>query len=281
MRYTLLLAALLGAAPGASAAPGAPGDARPHLAFVLLPTPALPRGEKVAAAFRDVAPGAEGTLGLVPAANGSTLELTVGGGGTLLASLMTSPVPEQEADQAFTRSYSAWLDEGGKLPPHRAHLVVFFRDAPGRSRFDELTRFTYLLAAVAQASQATAVAWGNAGATHEARYFVSVARERDPDRMLPLWCGFEAVKDGQGRASLVTVGMRRQLGIMELRVTAPQRKLAESIGPMYELLAQAARRGGPVPEGETVGGSAGERLKVRYERSPLDPADRVWRVDLR
>jgi hypothetical protein len=272
-----LLAALLGAGPGAKASPVP--EPQPHLAFVLLETPAMPAGERVVAAFREIAPAAESPVAVEPGSDASSLQLAVGRGGSLLVSLMPIPVPGREAEEAFAFSYSAGLDADGELAPHRAHLVVYFKDEPGRSRYEGLTRFTYLLAALVEASRATAVYWGDAGATHEARFFVERARKRDPDLMLPLWSGVELVQEGPDRASALSLGMRRQLGVMELRITAPQRNLGDHVLRMYDLLAYAARRGSAVADGETIGRSATERLKVRHERSPADPEQKVWRVD--
>jgi hypothetical protein len=276
MRLTSLFAALLGAGSGTRAA--AP-EGRPHLAFILLGSPALPSGTGVVSAFREIAPPTESQPAVEPSGDGTTVQLSIGKGGTLLVSMMPVPVPNHEAEQAFEYSYSSGLAQYGELAPHRAHLVAFFRDEPGRSRRDGLIRFTYLLAALAKAAQAGAIYWGDSGATHDARFFIDRAREHDPDLMLPLWCGFQTVPDGSARASMLTLGMRRQLGMMELRVTAPQRDLGEYVGAMFDFLAYAARRGSPVPEGETIGRNANERLKVRHEPSPIDPKERVWRVD--
>lgn len=41
-----------------------------------------------------------------------------------------------------------------------------------------------------------------------------------------------------------------------------------------------ARRGTPIPAGDTVVRNADERLRVRYEPSPIDAAVSIWRVDL-
>jgi hypothetical protein len=73
--------------------------------------------------------------------------------------------------------------------------------------------------------------------------------------------------------------MVRQFGMMELRVTAPRRGQRDSVLSVFDVLASAARRGSPVPEGDTVGRSAKERLKAGYESSPVDPSQKVWRVD--
>jgi hypothetical protein len=268
-----LCAALLAVVSGGGAGKREPG----HLAFVLVGSAELPDPAKVIAAFRDIAPEGEAAVALAEPGP-EAQQFSVGKEGSLIVALMPAPVPKGEAEEHHRFSFSARLG-GGKLAPHRAHLIALFRDEPGRSRYDELVRFTYLLAALAEASRASAIYWGDADATHEARFFVAAARARDPGLMVPLWTGVELAGDGPDRVSLLSLGMRRQLGIMELRVTAPRAKVRETYGRMYDLLAYVARRGAAIPEGDTVGSSEEERLKVRYERSPADRKQEVWRVD--
>jgi hypothetical protein len=273
-----LLATLLGAGQGTP--PTTPGtDARRHLlAFVLLERPALPQPDAVVTAFRRIAPGTERDL-VAGSVHDDALEFVVGSSGSLMVGLMPFPVPRGEADEAFDFSVSS-LRGTTKLAPHRAHLVAFFGDRVGTSRKESLTRFTYLIAALAEASGAAAVYWGAAGATHDTKYLVEVAREHDPDLMLSLWTGISIASDGPARVSLLSLGMQQQLGIMELRLTAPRKDLARAIGFFFDALAYAAKRGTAVPEGDTLGSTAEQRLKVWYESSPLNPNERVWRIDL-
>lgn len=253
-------------------------DARAHLAFVLMGEATAPEAEDVVAALGEIAPGAEAPL-VFSTQETAILQFTVGRGGSLTLGLMPGPVPGREADDAFGFSLSAGLSETGVLAAHCAHLAVFFEDEPGRSRHEGLTRFSYLLAATAKSSKAIAIYWGDAGATHEAGFFIDRARHQDPDLMLPLWTGIEVVRDGPGRASMLSLGMRQQLGILELRVTAPQEGLGESMGTMYDILAYAARSGAAIAAGDTIGRSENEQLDVRHEPSPIDPAQTVWRID--
>jgi hypothetical protein len=283
----LFLAALLAATAAASPAAGPKGapekaakkEGAMQLAMVLLPARKLPAPAAVVAALREIAPPGEPAPSVDPGARAEGFGLSVGKGGSLLVQLAPAPVPGGEADQAFELSFSAGLDEDGKLAPHRAHLVAAFRDEPGRSRYDGLVRFTYLLAALAESSGAVGVYWGAAGATHEAGWFVAQARERDPDVMPPLWTGIEIVPDGPDRASVLSTGMQAQLGIRELRITTPRARLAENVGRMFDLLAYAARRGAAIPDGDTIGRDEREHLRVRHEPSPIDAAQRVWRID--
>jgi hypothetical protein len=48
----------------------------------------------------------------------------------------------------------------------------------------------------------------------------------------------------------------------------------------FDLLAYAAKRGAAVADGDTIGRSATEKLRVRHEPSPLGSGETVWRVDL-
>ena len=278
MRLLSILASLLGAAPYTGALGGKSSDPRQHLAFVLLQAAELPRPEDVLSAYRILAPPEEQVLG-APEVKDGGLSFQVGKDGFAVVGMMPVPVPNGEAAAAFERSFSSGLAEYRELRPHTAHLVVVLNDAGGRTRYQGLTRFTYLLAAVARASNAVAIYWGAAHATHDARYFLDRAEQRDPDLMMGLWTGLEITREGSDRLSVVTCGMRDQLGLMELRVTAPLRSGEASVLRMFDFLAYAARRGAALPDGDTIGRDANERLKVRHERSAGDPKQKVWRID--
>ena len=50
---------------------------------------------------------------------------------------------------------------------------------------------------------------------------------------------------------------------------------------MLSLLEVIIRDGKPIPEGDTVGRSATEKLPVHYVASPADPKAKVWRVEMK
>jgi hypothetical protein len=56
---------------------------------------------------------------------------------------------------------------------------------------------------------------------------------------------------------------------------------SDALGTFFDLLAYLADRGEALPEGDTVGRSAEERLPVHYVPSPVDPSKKVWRVEIR
>jgi hypothetical protein len=71
------------------------------------------------------------------------------------------------------------------------------------------------------------------------------------------------------------------LDLPDLELTVPRSSYdADAVDLLYDFLHYTITRGAAIPDGDTVGRSAEERLKVRYVRSPVDPEKKVWRVDL-
>jgi len=276
----LMVLAIL--SPRASAdAPKPKGKTIMNLAFVLLSEAKLPRGEDVERAFASYAKKGQ-VLRLRPVkpkkpGGGDTLELDTGGGGYAVVALMPGPVPNQEADEAVRYSVSG-LGGRWKLPPHKAHLVV---TAQGTGTpVESLDAFTSLVAAVAEAAHAVGVYCGNAGATHDPKFFRELAREHDGPSRLMLWSGVSIAREDDGRFSLLSLGMK-QLELPDLLLVAPNGKADEALPMFYDLLAYVVSRGRPLPDGDTVGRTAAEKLPVHYVPSPVDPKVKVWRVELK
>ena len=190
------------------------------------------------------------------------------GGLNALVALMPTPVPEGEADGATDRSLSG-LDGSWTLPEHRAHLVVVQQGAKAGD-VEELTAFTRVVAAIVRATQSVGVYWGEAGATHHPEFVVDMAHTELP---LPVWVGVSVAK-GQ----LLSIGMK-QFGLPDLLLSA-----APVDGGVfeffYDLLAYVVRRGKRLPEGDSVGRTEKEKIKIRYVRSPVDAEAEVWSVTL-
>lgn len=192
--------------------------------------------------------------------------------------LVPAAVLKSEADQNAKFSISS-LGTSWKLPVHRAYLILAYSPAASRPALERLQRFTWLVAAVAQATGAVGIYLGGAQATHDPRFFIEMARTPGLPALLMLWSGIDSAADGPDRISLLSLGLRH-LGLPELRLTAPRGHGNEALEVMFDFLAYVAERGKRLPEGDTIGRTADERLKVHYEQSPLDPAAQVWRVDL-
>ncbi len=190
----------------------------------------------------------------------------------VLASLMPVAVPEGEAERATDHSLSG-LDGSWTLPEHRAHLLVAQQGATG-TEVEELVTFTRVVAAIVRATNAVGVYWGEGGATHHPEFVVNIAHSELP---LPIWVGVSVAKSASG-PELLSIGMK-QLGLPELLLTTPG--LDGTVFELfYDLLAYVTRRGKKLPEGDSVGRTPKEKLKVRYVASPIHPGEQVWNVVL-
>jgi hypothetical protein len=136
------------------------------------------------------------------------------------------------------------------------------------------------LAAITQASHAVGVYWGSAGATHNAEFFTSTARRTGIMPRITLWTGLSVVGEQDGRMSILSHGMK-QLNLPDLLLVAPKSAGNNALEVFFDLLAYVAERGEQLPEGDTVGRTADEKLPVHYVSSPVDPTKKVWRVELK
>lgn len=253
-----------------------------NLAFVLLSEARLPDAKEITRSFRDfAAPGEDIQCDTNDSGKGTSeqiISLKLNTGETSFVALMPAPVPKGEADYGAQFSLSSFKN-GWKLPAHHAHLVVTFHAAPDAPPIVELSRFTSLVAAVTKASPAVGVYWGNAGATHDSEFFVSVASDHGVVPRIMLWSGVSVARKKDGRLSLLSLGME-QLNLPNLLLVSGDSSANGAMETMYDLLAYVAERGEPLPEGDTVGRTNDERLPVRYVKSPVDSTKKVWRVEL-
>lgn len=250
------------------------------LAFLLLSDTRLPSADAVIGTFSRFEPGGK-IVQLAPdndsPARHEILSFSFASGESAFVALMPVPVPGGEAEQGAKYSVGS-LGTGWTLPPHSAHLVVTAQAPSSMSLVARVSRFTSLLAAVAETSGAVGVYWGNARATHSADFFTSVAADQGITARIMLWTGLSVAHESDGRSSLLSLGMQ-QLDLPDLLLVSSSPS-NEALETFFDLLAYVASRGEPIPEGETVGRTADEKAPVHYVRSPVDAGKKVWRVDL-
>ena len=253
-----------------------------NLAFVLLREAKLPDPKALADAFLAFAePGDSLQIeshDVGADEQGKVVSLRLKTGASCMLALMPVPVPKGEADDGAKFSLSAFRD-GWTLPAHAAHLVVTYHDRDVEPAVIAVSRFTSVLATVAEVSGSVGIYWGGSGATHDAEFFASVAREQGIIPRIMVWTGISIAREGDGRLSLLSLGMA-QLSLPNLLLVSGEESADSALEVMFDLLAYIAERGKPIREGETVGMSEDQRLPVRYVESPVDPGVKVWRVEL-
>lgn len=265
--------------------PSPAGGAGPKFAFVLLERPELPSVFSVIESYAEYAAHPEELdvdATLAEAADGGDedgdgLSIQFEDGSHVVATVVPIPIPNGEAESAASCSIvnRGAPDIGGT---HTAHMIVVMSPVPGTSRVAILHRFTNVLAAIADASEAVAIYWGDAGATHPRAFFCQTAAEREIVPRILLWSGVSVAGAGRDAISILSRGME-QLGLPNLLLETKM-PIGEALQAHYDLLSYVTDRGKPIPAGETVGRTAEERSKVKYVKSPADPSEQVWRVVL-
>jgi hypothetical protein len=256
-----------------------------HLAFVLLDDARLPEAAAIFECFERYKGDSE-TLSLPEAdeaddssEDGSVLMLNVDGVGILCVALVDIPIPNQEAEQNLDYSLSA-MNGDKSLTPHGAHLMVTLMGINETvTPLSSMMAFTSALAAVTEASGASAVYWGNAGATHPADFVLSVAQDHSVMPRVFLWNGFSRGDEGGGRMSFLSRGMS-QFGLPDLYMLASIQNAGQELQRFYQYLAYLAEIGKPIPQGDTIGSSENERITVSYVPSPADDDSVVWKISV-
>jgi hypothetical protein len=253
-----------------------PNEMRVNVAFVLLSRPQLPEVEAIVKAFASIAPNrpAPRRTENDDASSGEIMLLDAGDDSGVMVMLLPVPVPEREADEAVRFSISAF-NTGWTLSPHQAHLVVTLQTPS--SALDSLLFFTPILAAIAEASAAVGIYWGNAGATHDPKSFIELAREDSVESQILLWNGVSVASERDGRLSLLSLGMK-QLDLPDLWLIAPNQ--GAPLEWFFDLLSYVAREGKSIPDGDTIGRTAEEKIPVRYVPSPIDDSTQVCRIEI-
>ncbi|MGD0052927.1 MAG: DUF4261 domain-containing protein [Vulcanimicrobiaceae bacterium] len=247
------------------------------VAFVLLSVAKLAQPTAIISAYHRIVPNAQPLT--IEGKDGRVLTIHVRGGDDVIVALAPIPIPNGEAEDNVDRSVSAFFREHWTLPPYHAHLVVTQKGKVKRSRYDQLTAFTRVVAAIAEANDAVGVYWGGGHATHDPKFFVEMADPSQESTGLPmLWNGIEITHEGD-RVSLLTLGMQ-QLNLPNIHLTAPRAQGNDAVADLFDCASYLIQRGSALPAGDTVGRTAGERIPVRYEPSPAGDGRQVWRIDL-
>jgi hypothetical protein len=241
--------------------------------FVLLPTSKMPSVEEFRAAWNELMNDVEAPIEKAWGPESAELEIE---GLTTIAALMPAPVPNREAEEAASRSLSSMRAEGFSPAPHAAHLLVVTLSAK-ESALTRLCGHTRVVAALAKASRASGVYEGSAGATHDPDFYATVVSDSS-ELPLMVWNGVSIAKTSD-TVEILTLGMA-QLELPDLLLVAPSGQATEALPFAFNLLNYVVSRGSAIPENETVGRTALEKLPVAYVPSPIDPATRVMRVEL-
>ena len=200
------------------------------------------------------------------------------GGDTVAVSLMPQPVPWADLEGPCREAWY-WPEAAEALRDHRTHILVVL--VPRASdRIDVALSLTRVVAAVTACSRAAGVLWGGGGLVHAPEPFVEAARKgRRESLPLQLWVGFGVYREEDGTHSLYTSGLE-EFGQMEIEVAGSKLDPRELIDRVFNMVLYILGKGVVLQDGETIGTSENEKIKITHETSFCDDQTRVVRLGL-
>lgn len=249
------------------------------VSFVLLDWAVAPDGSMIAASYARLFSKAPRAFCSIHQDGEQGVALTVERRGARPAYVVTvpGPVPNGEAEAAVDLGLSALFDDF-ELPQHRAHFAVTTPTDDDDDPVETLTLHTHLVAAVVDAHRAVGVYEGSARATHGPEFYVEIATTTDIPVML--WTGVSIARPNAKTTEILTLGFD-QVGMPNFLFVAPLGSEGDALELLFRVAGHVAENRQAIPEGETIGRTASERLPVLYVPSPVGGEALVARVELR
>ena len=207
--------------------------------------------------------------------SGENLILLRVGGGTALVSLIDAPIPNRELQEVCEYAWY-WKAACDTVNSHKAHLLVVLMG----TELDKLGAAilqTKIVAGLLEATDAVAVYWG-VNLQPRAAFLTASAGVSRTSIPAMLWVSYRVSREGSGNLSLSTRGLQ-DFGLMEIEAKdapMPGRDLFELVLGATEYL---ITKGPVIRDGDTIGQSSRQRIRVHHGESYWNAGEKVYRLD--
>lgn len=187
------------------------------------------------------------------------------------------PIPENEAAENAD-SNPLWPDGKVEAAKHRAHVIVTTLGGEEQNAVSSVIVVARLALVALRLYDGLGVYWGNGCISNSREAFESFCEDMSEEHVpLPMLMRFQLIRAPGDKVGLYTMGMK-QFDLMEIEVDqSPMDAMA-----LFEFVRNIAHyliMSGPViADGNTVGGSAEERILVRHRPSMIEPKRKVYKI---
>jgi hypothetical protein len=198
-------------------------------------------------------------------------------GGTAFVGLMKAPIPRVEL-QRTCRDAWLWREACDAVRDHEAHFLVILMGT-GLGKMDSALLQTKIVAAVLEASNAVAAYWGTS-LSSRAAFLAQSEKVAPKPESLPtwLWVSYRVTSDADNRFSISTDGLR-EFNLMEIETKDAPMTFRDLYGLVQGTAAYLIAKGPIIRDGDTVGHTARQRIRVRHGKSYWR-SDKVYRLEL-
>jgi hypothetical protein len=194
----------------------------------------------------------------------TAVTLTIPGGSVGLAH-MPMPIPWGDLDWPVRTAWH-WPTAEPELRTHSAHVVVFVSSDRLSAIELNLQMVRAVASVIAVCPDAVGVYYGNASVVIEAGRYLEEARQASEDNLpIPLWLGLHPVSSEEGLTAYTT-GME-VFDLLNLEAHDTDMGPPELLGLLANVAHYEIAVGIQIDDGETVGGSADEKIEIRHRPS--------------
>jgi hypothetical protein len=182
--------------------------------------------------------------------------------------LVPAPIPWADLEGPCATAWW-WPQATQRMKKHKGHVIVTLMGSPV-DPLERHIRLTHLVCAVAANTDAAGIYWGAGTVVHEPKAFQKESVDLAPDNLAPhLWIDMRLEQQKDESFRFFTTGMRA-FGLMEIEIDKSRQEPEEILDLGAGIVQYVVMRGANIKDGETVGRSADEKLKVRHRKSMFD-----------
>lgn len=238
------------------------------LAFVLLDSPVTPDMSAVADVLRARHPDLTTTPDDPREQHVQASSPLIRCGNELIA-VMSMPAPIPEDAGLWARAATTWPESKTVAARHRGHLIVSMLGKNERPLVAARVTTAVTGALIAAMPECCGVVWAGRVARPSGLWLESSSRAFAPfpDYPFTLWVDILPFQS-DGRVGAITVGLSNFVG-REIEFRSAKLNLSALIDKVAGLSAYLIEHGNVVKDGDTIGASATERIKVRHRNSEV------------
>lgn len=162
---------------------------------------------------------------------------------------------------------------------HKSHVLVTALNGSADAIARRLV-FTHAVSRVASLPGVVGVFWPEATLVHYPPVFIKMAAIATPEKLpFYLWVDFRVLQNESRTFTCFTTGLA-PLGLMEMEITGLSMPPGELRTWAINIAAYMHSRGSPIPDGDTIGATATEQLRVTYGPSGFGAKGTVMRLGI-
>jgi hypothetical protein len=248
--------------------------AKPLLAMVALNKAAMPSPAALIQSFKALS-GIAVDLGTLQAKDGNVV-FAVGNDKAAVA-FMPAPIPWSNLEGPCATAWW-WPEAAERMKAHGSHILVALVGETG-DLVERCITLTHLTSAVASQTNAAGIFWSSGTLVHDPRVFLEEAKQISPGNLpLHLWLDFRIERNDDGSSRLFTTGMKI-FGYPEIEIPHSTKPPSEVLEFARIIAHYAIASKKTIREGETIGRSEAEKVRVSYAPSMWDRQTTVMRLD--